>query len=43
MPSDHPCKVENVYAIDAIVLPAVFRIDKARGARGVCDFREVSK
>ena len=44
MPSDHPWRVENVYAMDAIVLfsPA-FRIESAMGALEVCDLRDVSR
>jgi hypothetical protein len=40
---DHPLREEKVYAIEAMVVEAVARIERARGARDVCDFSDVSR
>jgi hypothetical protein len=38
-----PLYVVKVYAMDAIVLEGVLRIDRAMGARELCDFNDVSR
>lgn len=43
MPIDHPWRVKNVYAMEAIVVLAIFLIDSARGGSEECDFKEVMR